>query len=202
MSANSSLDSDLVQTVLERGASSGDGILKWGDGEIGYYVARNPTMSDLAEVESIISKLDSLIPMLRFRALELSEAEVDVSMFIAFRRENDELLKDIVISNWMSFAGLGGIGGDSGGDSFVIEKAFIIINSDHPEELRRCAIVEEITQALGLTNDSWWYPDSRFYQGFSINPGLADIDEALIRLLYDPRIEPGMTIEDLERMGL
>ena len=50
MSANSSLDSDLVQTVLERGASSGDGILKWGDGEIGYYVARNPTMSDLAEV--------------------------------------------------------------------------------------------------------------------------------------------------------
>ena len=123
-------------------------------------------------------------------------------MFIAFRRENDELLKDIVISNWMSFAGLGGIGGDSGGDSFVIEKAFIIINSDHPEELRRCAIVEEITQALGLTNDSWWYPDSRFYQGFSINPGLADIDEALIRLLYDPRIEPGMTIEDLERMGL
>ena len=33
-------------------------------------------------------------------------------------------------------------------------------------------------------------------------PGLADIDEALIRLLYDPRIKLGMTIGDLERMGL
>ena len=55
---------------------------------------------------------------------------------------------------------------------------------------------------MGLVNDSRWYPDSRFYQGGSVNYGLADIDVALIRLLYDPRIESGMTIEDLERMGL
>ncbi|MCY3800749.1 MAG: DUF2927 domain-containing protein [Chloroflexi bacterium] len=198
-SANSSLDPDLVRTIVEnRPAGSGDRIGKWDDGEVGYYVAGSPTASDLAEIESIISKLESLIPTLRFRALELSEAEVDVSMFIAFAGENDYLLEGVVASNWMSYAGLGGIGGDS----FVIEKAVIFINSDHPEEIRRRAIVEEITQALGLTNDSWWYPDSRFYQGFSIKPGLADIDEALIRLLYDPRIKPGMTIEDLERMGL
>ena len=193
------LDPDLVRRIVEiELAGHGDRIGKWDDGEIGYYVAGSPSESDLVQVESIISRLDSLIPMLSFRALELSEAEVDVSMFIAFAGENDYLLEGVVASNWMSYAGLGGIGGDS----FVIEKAVIFINSDHPEEIRRRAIVEEITQALGLTNDSWWYPDSRFYQGFSIKPGLADIDEALIRLLYDPRIKPGMTIEDLERMGL
>ena len=193
-----SVPPDLVQKVLERRASFKDVISKWGDGEVGYYVAGNPTASDLAEVESIISKLDSLIPMLRFRALELSEAELDVSMFIAFAGEGDDMLERVGASDWMIFAGLGMVGGDN----FVISKTVIFINSDHPGELRRQAIVEEITQALGLTNDSWWYPDSTFYQGGSASYGLADIDEALIRLLYDPRIKPGMTIEELERMGL
>lgn len=193
------LDPNLAQQIaMNRPAGHGDRIGKWDDGEIGYYVAGNPTTSDLAEVESIISKLDSLIPMLRFRRLELSEAEVDVSMFIAFAGEDDDLLEGVVASNWMSYGGLG----MAGGDNFIYERVFIIINSDQPEEVRRRAIVEEITQAVGLTNDSWWYPDSRFYQGFSINPDLADIDEALVRLLYDPRIRPGMTIEDLERIGL
>ena len=29
----------------------------------------------------------------------------------------------------------------------------------------------------------------------------ADIDKAVIRLLYDPRIKPGMDDEDLQRIG-
>ena len=190
---------DLARTIVEnRSARGKEGIRKWDDGEVGYYVAGNPTASDMAEVESIIARLDSLIPMLRFRALELSEAELHVSMFIAFGRENDELLEGLVVSGWMALAGFG----ITASDNFVIEKAILVINSDQPEELRRRAIVEEITQAMGLMNDSWWYPDSRFYEGVSAKYGLADIDVALIRLLYDPRIKPGMTIEDLQRMGL
>ena len=192
------LDPDMVQDILERRASSGDGVWKWSDGEIGYYVTGNPTASDLAGVEFIISRLDALIPMVRFRALELSEAEVDVALLIAFQRENDDLVERVVVSSWMTIGGLGFVGGDN----FVIERVIVIINSDQPEERRRRVIVEEITQAMGLVNDSRWYPDSRFYQGGSARYGLADIDEALIRLLYDPRIESGMTIEDLERMGL
>ena len=196
---NAGLDPDLVREIVEsRLAGHADRIGKWDDGEIGYYVAGSPTASDLVEVESIVSRLDFLIPVLRFRALELSEAELDVSMFIVFAGENDDLLEGVVASDRLKFGGLAVIGGDS----FAIEKALIIINSDLPENVRRRAIVEEITQALGLRDDSWWYPDSRFYQGGSVNYGLADIDVALIRLLYDPRIESGMTIEDLERMGL
>ena len=192
------VDSDLVRVMLERRASYQDGVWKWGDGEVGYYVAGNPTVSDLAQVESIISKLDRLIPVLRFRRVPLSDARAEAPLWILFRRENDEIGKGVVTSEWMTFGGLA----IYGGDGFVIDLALVIINSDQPEEFRRRAIVEEITQVLGLANDSWWYPDSRFYQGISINPGLADIDEALIRLLYDPRIKPGMTIEDLEGMGL
>ena len=189
---------DLAPGVFERRASTGDGVWKWGDGEIGCYVAGNPTARDLAEVESIISRLDTLIPALRFRLVPLSDARADATLLIIFRGEDDELGSDIVVSDW---ANVGGLGLYFGND-FVISRALVIINSDQPEEYRRRAIVEEIAQVMGLARDSWWFPDSRFYQGISARYGLADIDEALIRLLYDPRIEPGMTIEDLERMGL
>ncbi|MCY3800748.1 MAG: DUF2927 domain-containing protein [Chloroflexi bacterium] len=193
------LDLELVRRMVENKIAAGkEGIQKWDDGEIGYYIAGNPTARDLAEVESIISKLDSLIPVLHFRRVELSDARADASLLIVFRGKDDKLGSDIVVSDWMNVGGLGYFGANN----FVIDAALVIINSDQPEEYRRGVIVEEITQVMGLPNDSWWYPDSRFYQGLSASHGLADVDEALIRLLYDPRIEPGMTIEDLERMGL
>ena len=178
----------------------GDAVMKWEDGEVGYFIFGYPPASDLAEVESVISKLDSLIPTLHFRALDLSEAELDVPLAIVFGRQNDELLGDFVdTDDWM---GIGGLGVTGSGDGITIERAIVVINPDQPLGIRKRAILEEITQVLGLPNDSWWYPDSTFYQaGFPI-PGLADIDEALVRLLYDPRIKPGMTMEDLERMGL
>ena len=193
------LNVELVRKMVENKIASGkEGIQKWDDGEIGYYVAGNPTIGDLAEVESVISKLDSLIPVLHFRRVELSDARTDASLLIVFRGKDDELGRGMVASDWMNVGGLGYFGANN----FVIEVALVMINSDQPEEYRRGVIVEEITQVMGLPNDSWWYPDSRFYQGVSARYGLADIDEALIRLLYDPRIKPGMTIEDLDRMGL
>lgn len=41
-----------------------------------------------------------------------------------------------------------------------------------------------------------------FYQGSNEVLEFTELDKAVIRLLYDPRIKPGMTIEDLDRLGL
>jgi hypothetical protein len=43
---------------------------------------------------------------------------------------------------------------------------------------------EELTQSLGLFNDSWKYPESIFYQGWTSTTKYAEIDEKLIDLLY------------------
>ena len=194
------VDSDRVKKMSkEISTSRGYGLVKWCDEEVGYYIVGTPTAGDLVEVESIISRLDAFIPTLRFRAVESLESQMAVSLFVVFGSGDNHI--------WKEFFGVRELGrvrglGQLWTKDFVIDRAVVMINSEQPEWVRKAAIVEEITQAMGLIDDSWWYPDSMFYQGGSASYSLADIDEAVIRLLYDPRIEPGMTIEDLERMGL
>jgi len=44
---------------------------------------------------------------------------------------------------------------------------------------------EEITQSLGLMNDSWKYPESVFYQGGCNTNKFSEIDKAIIKLHYN-----------------
>jgi hypothetical protein len=44
--------------------------------------------------------------------------------------------------------------------------------------------VKELTQSLGLLNESWKYPESIFYQGWTTTTSFSKIDKRLIDLLY------------------
>jgi len=44
---------------------------------------------------------------------------------------------------------------------------------------------EELTQSLGLCNDSWKYKNSIFYQGWTTTTEFAPIDRELIDMLYN-----------------
>lgn len=44
---------------------------------------------------------------------------------------------------------------------------------------------EELTQSLGLFNDSWAYPESIFYQGWTTTTEFDPIDRELIDMLYN-----------------
>jgi hypothetical protein len=80
-----------------------------------------------------------------------------------------------------------------------ISKAVAVIPVDQAREhgkLISC-IVEEITQALGLANDS----DRAFPSVFNDRTPedyLSPLDVILTRLLYEPEIKPGMTKNQLE----
>jgi hypothetical protein len=74
-------------------------------------------------------------------------------------------------------------------------RATVLIASDGNQAERVHAIREEITQALGLMQDSWTYPDSMFYQGWTPGVHFAEIDKTLIQMLYRTDIRPGMTRE-------
>lgn len=73
-------------------------------------------------------------------------------------------------------------------------KAIALIRSEHPDLLRTACIHEELAQGLGLSNDS---PQAR-PSIFNDNDEFAYLtrhDEKLLRLLYDPRLRAGMSIE-------
>ncbi|TCK04735.1 DUF2927 domain-containing protein [Marinobacterium mangrovicola] len=74
-----------------------------------------------------------------------------------------------------------------------IQRALIAIPVDRARERGRLVscIVEELTQILGLPNDSEKVFPSIFNDK-STDQLLSGLDLVLLRLLYDPRLEPGM----------
>ena len=44
---------------------------------------------------------------------------------------------------------------------------------------------EEVTQSLGLFNDSWSYSNSIFYQGWTEVTEFSDLDKKIISKLYN-----------------
>ena len=73
----------------------------------------------------------------------------------------------------------------------VYATAIAIIRDEHPDLLRRSCVHEEVAQGLGLPNDSPTARPSIFNddEEFAL---LTRHDELLLRILYDPRLEPGL----------
>lgn len=80
----------------------------------------------------------------------------------------------------------------SAGNSGVYQNAFAVIRTEHPDLLRLSCIHEEIAQGLGLPNDSPLARPSIFNddEEFAL---LTKQDEAMLRILYNPALRPGMS---------
>jgi hypothetical protein len=79
-------------------------------------------------------------------------------------------------------------------DQENLDQAHVLISTTHITQKERNHLIrEELTQALGLMNDSNRYPDSIFYAPWTDITSYSEIDKALIALLYRPEIHAGMT---------
>jgi Protein of unknown function (DUF2927) len=82
-------------------------------------------------------------------------------------------------------------------NSNQIVGAVILIPTDQGRFIVRACIIEELTQAMGLFNDSDDVQPSIFNDS-SPNMTLTDHDRILFRLLYDDRLKTGMTWQEAE----
>lgn len=76
----------------------------------------------------------------------------------------------------------------------TITSAIVYISTESDFKTRHC-IVEEITQILGLTNDTTFFADTIFNDA-SVVTALTLPDQILVRMLYDRRLKSGMTAKD------
>ncbi|KIN61746.1 Lipoprotein [Sulfitobacter noctilucae] len=83
----------------------------------------------------------------------------------------------------------------AGPDASTYTAAVAVIRSENPDLLRLSCIHEELAQGLGLANDSPGARPSIFNDDdeFAL---LTRHDELLLKMLYDPRLRPGMTAQD------
>lgn len=80
------------------------------------------------------------------------------------------------------------------GASPLYSDAVAIIRAELPPRLRSSCIHEELAQGMGLANDSPKARPSIFNDDEEFGL-LTWHDELLLKMLYDPRLRPGMTVE-------
>lgn len=80
------------------------------------------------------------------------------------------------------------------GGTNTYKSAVALIRAEHPDLTRLSCLHEEIAQGLGLPNDSPRARPSIFNDDdeFAL---LTSHDELLLKMLYDPRLKPGMSVE-------
>lgn len=81
------------------------------------------------------------------------------------------------------------------GDDGRITEAVTVIRAELPKRLRIACLHEELAQGLGLANDSDEARPSIFADDDEFGR-LTSLDEALITMLYDARLRPGMTADE------
>ena len=171
-----------VALGVEYGSSS-QVILKWSrDPTI--QVHGTPTADDLDTLSRVISELNELVGGIR---LDLVQENATVDIHFEPESRFASILPDYVSGNQGFFW--------TWWDGPEIVRAKVLIASDQAvsQVARSHLIREELTQALGLMQDSYRYPKSIFYAGWTTVTEYADIDREVIRMLYVDSVAAGMT---------
>ncbi len=186
------------ELLLEGGGSSGDRVAKW-EKDIRLWVMGVFTDDDLAQIDRVVAELSKLLgPVSMTRVDDESEANV----LVLFAPSSASL----------GYVGLVGIGrprtGREEANPWAIDRARIGLYSDDPANRRETSIRVGITLILGLEFRSVGFfrsailDDPPSWDDPPTWDELIALEEASIRILYEEKIEAGMTLEDLKRLGL
>ena len=81
-------------------------------------------------------------------------------------------------------------------DAYEIERSNVLLTVDNGDFVFLDCAYEELLQSLGPINDTGSVPWTMFNDKVSM--GFFDVyDQYILNLLYDPRIRPGMTVEEV-----
>jgi len=164
-------------------------IAKWKK-DIRIKIRGNPTKEDIHTLNQVIKEINEIVKNIKIEVVK--------------RRENVKLY--FVPEPQFHKYNSGYVGG--GLEGFVtvwskssrrIYKATILISTDITQKTRSSVIREELTQCLGLLQDSWRYKDSIFHHHSTMNK-YSEIDKAVIELLYLDEIEPNMSKDKVKKI--
>lgn len=128
-----------------------------------------------------------------FPGICVTESRYDVNLLIHFCSQEE--MVDILGDNFYNMDG--GVTFWYDGENRIYD-ATICYRTDLDQQLRNSVILEEIYNGLGPVQDTQLRTDSIIYAEFSQPQALTQIDELILRLLYHPSMECGMTAAECE----
>ena len=165
-------------------------IHKWTD-NIRIKINGTPTGTDLDSLGQVIAELNSLIGSITF---DIVTRNSNIDIYFTAVDQFASIEPGYVPGNMGFFW----VWWDNTG---AIYKGKVLIAIDGISQQERSHLIrEELTQSLGIMNDSYRYKDSIFYQEWTDTINYAPIDRTIISLLYDPRLKPGMTQDQVRNV--
>lgn len=175
--------------------------IKWNKSMSLYVVKDKPYKRQMASIKKAIEGVNYLATD-GFR-IELTEDKTEKNAILYLSSRND--VEDL------DYHFLKGINGDFAGLSEArynwrnhIISAKIFIDIEESIEVQESVILEELTQSIGLMNDSEKYPNSIFYEKQMAenihNNKYSPIDKDVIKLLYHHRMKSGLNSEQVKNV--
>ena len=164
-------------------------VCKWTD-EVRLWLTGDFSEDEIAVLDDLLLRLNGIDG---FPGIVYADTEEEANFVLRFVMQGD--LVDYFGGNAENASGM---------SSYTWKKATGEILSAHagvacnisPAKAKASVICEELLQSLGLASDAYTHPESVFYEGYNASPRPAEIDWALITLLYHETITPGMAYGD------
>lgn len=176
-------------------------VKKWGtrDGlgkEVFVYVSKLDSSFDrelFSELEHIVSEVNRLTDQVTLKiiegdpqsSIELNALRVYLGDIAGYKThiEPNASVDGVTADGFFIYHSVGGT------SEIVRGSIWVDTTSGNTKQRLHHVIREEITQVLGLTNDSHRFEDSIFFQGDSETSNYSKVDRDLIRILYHPDIK-------------
>lgn len=191
-----------LEIALKSEYANSDATIKKWDKDINIKVIGSPTSEDIRTLQTVIDELNTLVSGIRLQVinaagnrtigntssnLSLLGKEPNLEIYFVPESKFSQYEPNYQPINYGFFW-------DWWNDNHVIDRSKVLIATEGVTQKERSHLIrEELTQSLGLMQDSYLYSESIFYQPWTDTNQYAEIDKALIEMLYRPEIRPGMT---------
>jgi hypothetical protein len=172
---------DYFKEVAKKSEFTSDtAIRRWND-DIRIYVVGDKVDYLMEELDKIIGELNEIIQPIDLKIVN-EKSKANLTIYLTGSDEYVEvepIAKKYVGSNWGLFVIQPNV-------SFI-ESATVFVNMEECFEIQsqKHLLREELTQSLGLRNDSYTYPESIFYSKWTETTEYTDLDRSLIDMLYN-----------------
>lgn len=176
--------------------SNGGTLRKW-SGPIKVKVNGNPTAEDLNTLNTVAADLNQLTEGAIDMQIMPSNATqaANIEFFFVPEREFSQVEPNYRPRNMGFFWAWWNANNN-------LDRARILITTEGVTQQERSHLIrEELTQSMGLMQDSYRYRDSIFYQGWTDVNEYSELDKTIISMLYRQELSPGITKNAAEQVA-
>lgn len=169
---------------------------KWRD-DVSIFIGGSPSAAAKAELDRIIAEINLLTTADDF-TVSLTTDTLESNSYLFFGSA-DDFVKAVPYASEDVGGNFGLFYVNFDSDDFIYSSVIYVDIFRASEQAAQFHLLrEELTQSLGLARDSELYDKSIFQQRWTTVNEYASIDRDLIKILYNPAMEPGLDEGEVE----